>query len=441
MANECLWALVAVFFLCAALGVALNFDPNTPDVVSISRAATQSAMEANRVYSRTAIGACLACLLIATADPKWFRRALRALKSPLVWASTYQALIALHYLSDGNTWDLARGCGVSMLLMVTLSASRPMELAKYVSKMLLLFRLLLWMSLIVAILLPNHAWQHAYSVGFIPGIKDRFVGIGEHANGMGAIASIAVLLELDRLLAGRAGRWLSILHIGIGSALAILTQSKTSLIACAVCGIYLVLGRETRLISRLARALVLATAVLVVGCVVWSAISDWAASHQSSLVALSGRVPLWSYYWELGLQRPWFGYGRALWVELSNNPALRYQWAAGNAHNQLLQSFLMCGVFGVVCLVSYVTALFRKRRGMDARYRTLFTGCLLFMVIRSFSEAGFEPGSLGVVNCIQTVLVGFCLCRHATRHVVCTGRMRETSRVVTLKPILLLDRH
>lgn len=428
LADGSLWVIVAVVFLCAVLGIAINTDLNISDNPGSARAASQSVREGNRPYNETAIGACLVCLLIAATRAEWSRRALRVLKSPIAWALSYQGIIAWHYLSDGNLWDLARTCGGAVLLVVAMAASPLMAIEKYVSRMLLLFRFLLWTSLVVGILLPNNGWQHSYYQSFIPGIYDRFSGVGGHANGMGAIASIAILLELGQFLAGRTRPWISVLHLGLGSALLLLTQSKTSLMACAICVVYLLLSHRGRFLPRLARGLMVALAVLAGSVVAWSAISEWVASNTGSLEEFSGRLSLWRYYLELGLDRPWFGYGTSLWSELLNSVSFKYQWAAGNAHNQILNSFLMAGVFGVGCLVAYVIGLFRSRRRMDIRYRPIFTAYLLFMVIRSFAEAGFDPSDLGVGGTIQIVLVGFCLCRPVQRSALYAGGVYRALR-------------
>jgi hypothetical protein len=428
--------VVAIFFLCAAFGLAINTDVNISDNLATSQAASLSAQEANRIYSRLGIGACLVCLLIAAAQAGVVERALRVLKSPIVWAVAYQAIIGWHYFSDDNMWDLARLCGVWVLLMVTMAASPLMALDEYVPKMLLLFRLLLWISLVVAIVLPSNGWQQNYGDSFIPGITDRFAGVAGHANGMGAIAGIAILLELDQLLGDGTKRWLSILHLGLGNTLLLLTQSKTALIALAVCGVYLLLSRKSQFLTRGVRVLMVATVVIIGSVVAWSALSEWVTSNKDSLAELTGRTAVWKYYWELALDRPWFGYGTSLWSELLESASFQYQWAAGNAHNQLLNSFLMTGVFGVGCLIAYVRALFRSRRQMDVQYRALFTAYVLFMVIRSFAEAGFEPGDMGVAASIQTVLIGFCLCRQVSRSNTQAGGVWKALRVQSPNPVV-----
>ena len=343
MARQSLWIVVSGVILCSALATGINTNPNALNCSSTrptAATAAESAQAANRIYNRIGLGTCLLCLIINATEMGWSRRAFRVLKSPVVWAVGYQAIYAWHYLSNDDLWDMARLCGGWLLLMVAMAASSPMPLDRYVHKMRFLFRLLLWMSLVVGIVLPNNGWYHDYEATFIPWIHDRFAGIGGQPNGMGAIAGIAVLMELDQFLGRGAKKRLNILHLGLGAALLLLTQSKTSMIACALCVLYVLSRQQTRVFSQAVQVMAAVSAALV-GCLVaWLSLGDWVASNRESLSALSGRVQLWDYYWALALERPWFGYGTSLWSDLRQMPSFQFGWAAGNAHNQLF-SFLL----------------------------------------------------------------------------------------------------
>ncbi|MBZ5577650.1 MAG: O-antigen ligase family protein [Acidobacteriia bacterium] len=410
IADQGLWLIVAAFLLCTALGIGLNTKLYVGDNLSSARAASANAQEGGRIFNEAAIAVCLIGLLMAASRTESFRRSFRVWKNPVVWALAYQAIMAWHYWSNDNAWDMARLCGVWLLLMVAMASSAPMTLDRYVPKMLLLFRLLLWISLIVGIVLPDNAWMHDYISSFIPGLNDRFAGIAGHPNSMGAVVGIAVLMELDQFFGDGSKRWLSLVHLLLGSALLLLTQSKMALLACAACAVWFLLSRRNRLLRGPVRVVVVATTVVAGALVAWASLADWVASNQYNLDDLTGRIGVWQYLWDVARERPWFGYGDALWSQLYLSESFQYKWAAGNAHNQLLNSFLMTGLVGVGCLVAFVTALFRQRRRIDPNYRALFTACLAFLLIRSIAEAGFEPGSLGVAGLLQTVLIGFCFC-------------------------------
>ena len=119
--DQGLWLIVAAVFLCAALAVGLNTDLNASDNLSSAKAANMNAQEGGRIYNEAGIAACLIGLLIAISRPKAFRNSLRVLKSPIAWAFAYQLIIAWHYWTDENTWDMARLCGVWLLLMVAMN--------------------------------------------------------------------------------------------------------------------------------------------------------------------------------------------------------------------------------------------------------------------------------------------------------------------------------
>ena len=412
-ASHGLWLIVVAVFLCAAVGAGLNTNLNHGDRITAVKATRLHDQDGGRIYNQAAIAVCMIGLLIALTRPGAFRRTLRVLKNPIGWAVAYQMIITWHFWSDDNAWDMARLCGVWLLLMLGMAASSPMTLDRFVPKMVLLFRLLLWISVVIGIVLPDNGWQHQFADTFLPGINERFVGVGGHPNGMGALAGIAFLLELDAFLGEGSKKWLGFIHLALAGTLLILTQSKTSLLACAVCAVYHLVGRRNRLLPGPVRVVAVATSVLLGGLIAWSYLADWVVSNQHNLGDLTGRLSLWQYLWNVGLDQPWFGYGKSLWAQLDMSESFHYKWAVGNAHNQLLDSFVMAGAVGVFCLIGYVVSLFRQRRHIDFQYRALFTACLVFLVIRSVAEAGFEPGNLGVVGHLQTVLIGFCLCRQA----------------------------
>jgi hypothetical protein len=434
LADEWLWIIVSIVVLFEALSTGINFETKYLSNPGSFGADIASSQEASRIYNWISIGACIACLFAAATEAGWRGRALRVFKSPVKWAIAYQTIIAIHYVYEGNTWDLARLCGVWLLLAVAMAASRPVTVDNYAQKMLLLFRSLLWISLGIGIILPNNGWHQDYLMSFLPGVHERFAGVGGSANGMGSIAGIAVLLELGQHLDDNR-RWYNTLHLGLGGSLLLLTQSKTALVACAVSSIYLWFrGGSVRTVSRAAKMLTLACVALI-GCLfIWLALGEWIALNRQSLVELTGRIGLWKYYWEIGLEKWLFGYGRSLWDSLRVSEAFKYQWGIGNAHNQLLQSFLMTGVLGVGCLLAYVGGLFRCARQMSTSCRIVFTACLLFVVIDSSAEANFEPGSL---SGIPVVLMGFCFCRPSAGWIALASDVQRAPRAEDTGPAVL----
>lgn len=402
-----MWIVVAAMMLCSAVGLGLNRVANGgSEGGSFTSTAYLSTLDSLRIYNRISLTVCVLCLFAVIVTPGAVARSMRIFKAPIIWAMAYQALIVWHYIEDGNPVEMFKTSGVWLVLMLAMAASPMLSIDKYLEKVILLFRMLMWLSLGIGIFLPNNAWGADYYASIIPGIYYRFYGVAIHANEMGALASIAVLVELGNLIGGTGKRFVNLTHLALASILLLATQSKTSLIACAICAVYLALSRRTRSLPRAMQILLVASSVLLGVALTWSLIGNWVVSNKESLSDLSGRTELWRYYWGLGMERPWIGHGRELWNELRLSQSFKYRWAAGNAHNQFLNSFLLTGVSGVVILVVYLISLFRCRNRMEKQFRTLYTACLLFMIIRCSTEAGFEPGDMG----IQAVLIGFCLC-------------------------------
>ena len=394
--------------LLSAIGLGLNRNANLSGGSEsvFTSTAYLSTVDELRVYNRISLAICFLFLAFALTIPGSIQRIARVMKSPIIWAFCYQLIIAWHYFSDGTPLQILKSTGVWLVMMGAMAASPTMAIDQYKQKMMLLFRMLMWLSLGIGIFLPDNAWGNDYFVSLIPGLYSRFYGVAVHANEMGALAGISVLMELDNLIGGTRKKWVGFLQLGLAGALLILTQSKTSFLACVVCAVYLALTRRTKAIPRVVQIVLVAASVFVFSLLLWALVGDWVQSNKESLSDLSGRTELWRYYFGVGLEKPWLGYGRELWTELQLSQSFRYKWAAGNAHNQFLNSFLMTGFWGFVLLIVFLLALFRSRTRMDRSSRALFTAVLIFMIIRCNSEAGFEPGDGG----IQAVLVGFCLC-------------------------------
>ena len=402
-----LWLVVASVIMLSAIGLGFNRDTNMGGGESVfTSTGYLSTVDTLRVYNRISLGICAFFLVFALTTPGSLQRIARLMKTPIIWAVFYQLIIDWHYFSDGAPLQILKSTGVWLVMMGAMAASPTMAIDQYKQKMTLLFRMIMWLSLGIGIFMPDHAWGNDYFVSLIPGVYSRFYGVAIHANEMGALAGIAVLMELDNLISGTKRKWVGFLHFGLAGALLILTQSKTSFVACVVCAVYLALTRRTKALPRVVQIVLVSASVFVFGVILWVLVGDWVLSNKESLSDLSGRTELWRYYFGVGLERPWLGYGRELWTELQLSQSFRYKWAAGNAHNQFLNSFLMTGFWGFVLLIVFLVALYRSRNRMDRSSRIIFTACLIFMIIRCNSEAGFEPGDGG----IQAVLVGFCLC-------------------------------
>ncbi len=340
----------------------------------------------------------------------------RILKTPTKWILLYQCIIATHLFIDGNLWDAGRLCGGWLILALAMCLSPSMIYEVYLARITTIFRVLLCAAMVTALLLPAAGLDVKYTDGFLPGITSRLSGDCGDPNAMGAVAGFALLLELYRLRRDRCWFSAGTLFLVLAGAELLLTQSKTAIVACGI-GMAWLWGQQG---SRRSLAAIRTASVFVIAVAVSAGVSilleQWIGSHTEGLSTLTGRTGLWRVYWELAWDAPIFGHGPGLWTDLRSDYSFQYKFAAGNAHNQLLNSFLMAGLVGVGIWVWYVASLFRSGKRIAVRVRPLYSSLLLFLLIRCVSEFGLEPGQLWITGHLQTVLLGFVLCRKTPRY-------------------------
>jgi O-antigen ligase len=395
-----------VVIFAAALTNALN-----PNISSISNVDPE-AQERAAWLGRFGVLFCLWPILDFASRPGSTARLARLLKAPVVWVIFYQLIVAYHMVSDGAYWNVVGRCGDWLILVAGMAISPPMAMDKYISRIRSVFRGLIWLSLITSVLNPTAALFYSpTNSSFIPGIDVRLAGIAGNPNQLGAIAAVAVLLEVHYLRIYKQRVSWTIVSLVMSIIVLVLTQSKTSLIACSLGGSYLIGATLGRRSSKLAKGILGVGVGVAVSGVVWFIISNWVTANVKDISTLTGRTDLWGVLWDMGWERPWFGYGPGLGVVLRDSATFKYKVAAFDAHNQLLNSFLMTGLAGIVCWFLYVVALIRGARSVSGSVRPLYIAILMVILIRCFTESALEPGGYYLSQQIQTILIGCGFCK------------------------------
>lgn len=248
-------------------------------------------------------------------------------------------------------------------------------------------------SLAAAVLLPTLAIQPDYP-GWIPGFTIRLWGLGSNANSIGPLALLLGLLTYHRPFR-RA--WLNGLTGLAVLAVFVLAQSKTVWASGLVCMAVLALygrGRDAQgrfkpgfVLSLLTLALILlaALAALDVGRLV----GKLAASKAGGEIAtLTGRTAIWAEAWRLWLDNFWFGYGPEAW-----GPVHRFRIGmpfAFHAHNQLLQSLSVAGLFGGLTLLGYLACLLVGSWRAAVQTRGVSLAVAVAVLARVMSEAPLQ---------------------------------------------------
>jgi O-antigen ligase len=261
------------------------------------------------------------------------------------------------------------------------------------------------MGLIVGAILPHIAVQKGY-VGLIPGLTFRFWGVASHANNLGPIAVIFLLL-----LAWKPYRWLVLNVICVAAALVslFLSQSKTAWIA-GTAGLVVLLGYH--IISNIRGAkigkkvtisqfawisgpLILAFGLSVAfGVGIMLGFADRALTHLSSEPSLlTGRDLIWLITLNEWEANPLFGHGPSLW---GSEFAARkgYLGVASNAHNQFVDVLGSSGIVGILCFSAYFLLLLKYAWSLASHTRGIALAMAVFVLFRCITEVPLKTANI-----------------------------------------------
>jgi exopolysaccharide production protein ExoQ len=247
-------------------------------------------------------------------------------------------------------------------------------------------------SLIGIVVRPDFV-MHRPEPGWIPGVDWRLFGLTPHANTLGPIALLAILLELQSPSRWRLVRWL---HLLPAAAVFVLAQSKTAWAAAplilAVVYVPLALqpsanaaGRE-RSFNRAAWTLVGFIAILVLLCAAFVAFDALdVIQRKTDLATLTGRTQIWDITLRAWRDNILFGYGPEVWG-LDRRLQLN-MFHVGHAHNQVVQTLGEAGLVGLMLLLVYLITLFHAALHRFVASRGIVLMLLLLMLVRCVTEA------------------------------------------------------
>jgi len=260
-------------------------------------------------------------------------------------------------------------------------------------------------SLAAAVIKPELAVESNYT-GSIPGLHSRLWGLAAHANGLGALALLLILLLIlqpsPRKLVG-AAMWVFALVV------LLLSQSKTTWLAGLL--IWVVLagyrqGRDER--GRLKIGFVLSLLVPVIVVAVAALFVDVGrlmgrfedSGVGASVSSLTGRTEVWAAALQMWRDSPVFGYGLDAW-------AIRHRLQLGlpfavHAHNQLMQALSVGGSVAAVTLLAYFTILAKAAWRTAKKTGGVSLGLFIFIAMRCISEVPLD---------ISGILSGEVLCQ------------------------------
>lgn len=275
-------------------------------------------------------------------------------------------------------------------------------------------------SLGMALVRPDFALSSPYS-GWLPGIKFRLFGLAPHANALGPIVLVGLLLELHMPSSRRAVRWA---HLGAALLVLLLAQSKTAWVAAVAIALVTwgplnVLPAthprlQARAFSRAAITLIVAllSAAAVAVTAAWVDIAGF-FERNPSLLTLTGRFDIWAITLEEWRKNIFFGYGPELW-SVPYRQALN-MLHVGQAHNQFVQTLGDSGLLGMSMLLAFLGSLlfvgircFRASRG-------LVLALVVLLLARCVTEASLRTEGLLTWTTFINVLLVVSACHFLRR--------------------------
>ncbi len=258
---------------------------------------------------------------------------------------------------------------------------------------------LTFVSLILIPIAPDLVLQSEYNHGIF---SFRFWGLAAHANVMGPIVAITIILNYCYPL--RNLKIDFVIKATLFTAL-VITQSKTAILALifAFFGNWLITGSRIKVdgyaINHGWRALMVARSslrpflgfsalVIFVGFLTISLMIDSDQYRSSELNVLTNRDIIWEVALNEFYRSPIFGYGSSIF-DASFRSAVKIG-SAVNAHNQIIQTMASAGIVGLFGFLVYLSILgywaYRLRRHLNGISQILF----LFIGFRSFTEVPYS---------------------------------------------------
>jgi exopolysaccharide production protein ExoQ len=283
----------------------------------------------------------------------------------LAWSSTASLTASLVY------W-CAMAADVAMVVIL-LRAAPAIDVASSLSKGFI------WSTCLIAVVV----WMMPLQPDLRLGNKDVF-----NTNQIASLCAFAIFLA-QYLTRRKDGHW------GLSTTLLAITLlrslSKATLAAFFVSQSFLlVMDRSVSRRTKIILAVTAAAAVLVS----WGLIESYYVFYTNEgnqAETLTGRLGIWAYLLDAGLQKPWIGHGfNAIWKVV---PAFGGDFEARHAENDLLQQFYAYGIVGIALLAGLYTSLYRQLRQLSNKpLKMVFLSLLLFIVVRGFAEAEpFDP--------------------------------------------------
>jgi O-antigen ligase len=240
----------------------------------------------------------------------------------------------------------------------------------------------------------NIVIQHGYTESWIQ-IPYRYFGLASHANGLGALALVLLMLEFMKPSKNKKIK-LTMLFCGAFGLL--MSQSKTAWGVGVASAALVVVTQAGRVQIRPFFAAILSPIIIFLSSFLWLLFFDSdfggvvASSVSEDAASLTGRVGIWQVALDAWSSNPVLGYGPSIWGEdfrMANGMPFAF-----HAHNQFLQAASTSGTLGVITYLLYFSAMAYRLLMSSSATRGVGLCFLAMLIIRSVSEVPFAMNNV-----------------------------------------------
>lgn len=289
---------------------------------------------------------------------------------------------------------------IFLLVLAADTSWEPGEIIRSIKAGLIVIFLL---GFALAVLRPSMVFERGAndSLALLP---FRYWGATPHANAMGSMAVLYLLLEIISPTQRKLWKWLG---TGVALASIALAQSKTALLGFALCagciwitpGYHNGYGDRQRGEMRTTLKLLL---VILLPILLFMALSVagyeykllrlFDANATKSVTTLTGRTKIWEAALSEWEANPLFGYGPNLF---SQEHRMRIGMLfAFHAHNQFVQSLAQSGLIGLLGLLLFLSVISYRLIKHAAVSRGVSLALLAFLFIRCITEVPLRSGNM-----------------------------------------------
>lgn len=312
------------------------------------------------------------------------------------------AIVGGYYKVDKN---VILSCCVILILFI-LSVTSKMNI---INKFKNVFILYLYATLIATIISPSFSLQLGYQDGFFP---IRLYGVTNHANALGSLISIYILLEIYYPKKTK----FRLINLSLASIELLFTQSKTSWFIVGVFIIFSIIKHILKLSKKRDKYLFYSICIFIgtfLSIVLFQIVNNISffitPDKLEQLKTITGRTYIWKYTMDIWKNNLIFGHGINVWSDpqLIDSFLKYYGWAPGTAHNLFIHTLGRAGLVGLVSLILYLITLiiliFRMKNNNDKYFLFLLW---LIIILKSITEVPLTDSISDSGFIIEFIILG-----------------------------------